>query len=97
MSTTELLEKTLEMALALPLHERLRLVEQVVASVGDEIAAQPTLAEPEKHWGKSLNALIDRLDLSEWEAMEIDDPMTWVKAVREQDETRYDGYWAGTK
>ena len=41
--------------------------------------------------------LVDALDLSDWEALEIDDPVEWVKALRRQDESRLDPYWDGSR
>jgi len=40
-----------------------------------------------------LNRLVDTLDLSDWEALEINDPVEWVKALRRHDELRLDPYW----
>jgi len=31
--------------------------------------------------------------LSNWEALEIDAPVEWVKTLRRQDESRLDAYW----
>ena len=94
MSNTTQLEEALALALKLPPGDRLRLVERVVASVEHDIAGgvpvTPTAAE---HWGQSLNRLLDALDTSDWQALEINDPVEWVKALRRQDESRLEAYW----
>jgi hypothetical protein len=38
----------------------------------------------EEHWGKNFVALLDQLDLSDWESEELDDPVEWVKKQRHQ-------------
>lgn len=96
---TRSLDDALALALQLSPGDRLRLVERVVASVEREIAEdQPSEQPPaEEHWGRSLNQLLDRLDLSAWESLDINDPVAWVKAQRERDESRYEDYWKGKK
>jgi hypothetical protein len=94
MGHTTQLEEALALALKLPPSERLRLVERVVASVEHEITrGMPSTQIPAEHWGQALNRLVDALDLSDWEALEINDPVEWVKALRRQDESRLDPYW----
>jgi hypothetical protein len=51
----------------------------------------------EKHWGQELLKLLDSLDMSDWTALGIEDPIEWVKAVRQQDLSRLDAYWNGTE
>jgi hypothetical protein len=51
----------------------------------------------EKHWGQQLLKLLDSLDMNGWDALEMDDPVEWVKAVRQQDLSRLDAYWNGTE
>ncbi len=99
MTDTMQLEAALALALRLAPEDRLRLVERVVASVERDIASSAPTDQPntEGDWGQSLNRLLDALDLSDWEALEIDDPVEWVKALRHQDESRLDAYWSGDK
>jgi hypothetical protein len=98
MSQPSQLDEALALALKLPAGARLRLVERVVASVEREIArGGPSTPTPAEHWGQALNRLLDALDLSDWEALEIDDPVEWVKALRRKDEARLDPYWDGSK
>ena len=43
----------------------------------------------QESWGAHTLALLDALDTSEWEALEIQDVVTWLKAQRRtQDERR---------
>ena len=94
MGHTTPLEEALALALKLPPGERLQLVERVVVSVEHEITrGMPSTQIPAEHWGQALNRLVDALDLSDWEALEINDPVEWVKALRRQDESRLDPYW----
>jgi hypothetical protein len=51
----------------------------------------------ERHWGQQLLKLLDSLDMNGWDALGIDDPVEWVKAVRQQDLSRLDSYWNGTE
>jgi hypothetical protein len=97
MSESTQLETALALALQLGPSERLRLVERVVASVERDIADGVSVTHtPAEHWGQALNRLLDALDLSDWEALEIDDPVEWVKALRRKDETRLHSYGAGS-
>lgn len=92
------LEEALALALKLAPKERLRLIERVASSVEAELEAPPPVEQqPEEHWGQSLVQLIHSLDLSDWEAMDIDDPTEWVKNLRKQEEDRLKPYWDGEK
>ena len=51
----------------------------------------------EKHWGQELLKLLDSLDMRDWTALGIEDPIEWVKAVRQQDLSRLDVYWNGSE
>ena len=51
----------------------------------------------EKHWGQELLKLLDSLNMSDWTALGTEDPIEWVKAVRQQDFSRLDAYWNGTE
>ena len=44
---------------------------KLVETLGDP----PEQISEEEHWGRKLNALLDTLDMSEWEAIEIGDPV----------------------
>jgi hypothetical protein len=51
----------------------------------------------ERHWGQQLLKLLDSLDMNGWDALGTDDPVEWVKAVRQQELSRLDAYWNGTE
>jgi hypothetical protein len=55
----------------------------------------PVMKIPAEHWGQALTRLLDTLDLNDWEALKIDDPIEWVKTLRREDESRLDHYWNG--
>jgi hypothetical protein len=94
MSHTKQLEEAVALALQLPPEERLRLVERVVVSVERDIAGiMPATQRPADHWGQALNRLLDALDLSNWEALQINDPVAWVKTLRQEDASRLNAYW----
>ena len=98
MSESTQLETALALALQLEPGDRLRLVERVVASVERDIAGGvPGTPTPAEHWGQALNRLLDALNLSDWDALEIDDPVEWLKALRRKDEERLAPYWDGSR
>jgi len=47
----------------------------------------------EGHWGKNFVALLDQLDTSEWEALDIDDPVEWLKQQRQKQAKRRKLNW----
>ncbi len=92
MNDTTRLDEALALALKLSPKERIQLIERVASSVEHDIEPAPPEEQPE-HWGKSLNALLDSLDMSDWEAMEMDDPVEWVKQQRAQQMRHRLGDW----
>ncbi len=93
MTDTPTLNEALEIVAKLSPEDRIQLVRQVLAGFEHTLIAR---SSAEKHWGKQLNELIDSLDTSDWEALDIDDPVAWVKALREEDNSRLQSYWDGT-
>jgi hypothetical protein len=81
--TASSFDQILELALRLPPKERLQLAEQVISSVEQEF--EPKQAEGE-HWGQKLLLLVEELDMSDWTDIEIDDPVEWVKHIRQEQE-----------
>ncbi len=78
-------EALLAAVLKLAPKERLWLVERIVSSVMHDLDA--TVPEPppvEEQREKSLNKLVNSLDTSEWEAMEVEDPFEWLKELRQK-------------
>lgn len=99
MDVTITLNEVLKLALKLSPKDRLQLIERVASSVEKEIEA-PATTEPvseEEHWGRNLVNLIKSLDMSEWETMEIDDVVEWVRELRRSEEDRLKAYWDGEK
>jgi hypothetical protein len=94
MNTTPALEEALALALKLGPKERLQLIERVASSVEHEIEAPPFAEEqPEEHWGKSLNRLMDEIGPIEMKYPEIEDPVEWVKHLRAEERRRRLGHW----
>ncbi|MBL8161811.1 MAG: hypothetical protein JNJ61_07475 [Anaerolineae bacterium] len=92
MNTTPLLEEAL--ALKLAPKERLQLIERVASSVEREIEAPPSGEEqPEEHWGKALNRLMDEIGPIEMKYPEIEGPVEWVKHLRAESRRRRLGDW----
>ena len=59
--------------------------------------ARPVTKTPTEHWGRALIRLLDTLNLSDWQALKIDDPVEWVKTLRRENESRLDPYWNGSR
>ena len=53
------------------------------------------LDEPQEkeNWGAKVVALLDQLDMSAWEALDIDDPVEWVKNQRREAERQRGITW----
>lgn len=80
MNETPSMEQALTLALQLPLCQRLRLVQKVVASLEQELTkAQPT----ETRRGKHLIQLIGGEDFCDWTDLDADDPIGWMQAARQ--------------
>ncbi len=96
MNESALLDEALALALKLSPKERIRLIERVASSVEREIDTphEDTADEP---WGQSLVKLIKSLDMSDWEAIEMETPAAWLKDLRREDEARLKPYWDGEK
>ncbi len=81
------LEEAISLALSLSPVERLKLVERIVSSVENDISAgeQSNLDSGSGPWGAEVMALLGKLDLSEWEQMDIPDVGEWVHQLRRQE------------
>jgi formate dehydrogenase maturation protein FdhE len=95
MSVSHPYDEVLTWALQLPPHEKLQLIEQVAHSIKPNITPQAVPAD--HHWGKSLNQLLDTLDTSDWEAMDMEDVVEWVRNLREREADKFRAYWDGEK
>lgn len=79
----------LEQAKTLSPQERKELVKLLVDALDDP--QQPETTEPEEHWGKSLNQLMDEIGPIEMKYPEIEDPVEWVKHLRSEERERREG------
>ena len=82
--------EVLKQANALTPSERKELVIRLVETLD---VAQPQESEQPAHWGEALVKLVRSMDMSDWESLEIDDPVEWVKQLRREDEDRLKSYW----
>lgn len=84
------MEEALALALRLPLSERLQLIERVAASVSYDIAHPhpDDDADSEQHWGRNLVQMVREMDFSDWDDIDSDDPVEWVRRVRQDQATR---------
>ena len=70
----------------------------MASSVEHEIDLETADEQPPvEHWGKALNRLIDSLDMSGWEALEIDDAVEWVRKQRDDERKQRLGDWGKTE
>ncbi|MBN1679015.1 MAG: hypothetical protein JW966_01900 [Anaerolineae bacterium] len=53
--------------------------------------------EPAEHWGQALNRLLDSLDMSDWEGLDVDDPVEWVKHQRTAEQQHRLGDWGSAE
>jgi hypothetical protein len=69
------MEHVLALALQLPVTERLRLAQQLIASVGDDMAAEffADGSQSEEQMGSHLLHLLDDLNFSDWADNDADD------------------------
>jgi len=97
----EWLEEALALALRLSPADRLKLVERVVSSVEREMLVGEVSTgggrsnRASSTWGAEVVALLDRLDLTDWERMDIPDVGEWVRQLRRQESERHEQYWKG--
>jgi len=82
MNTPEL-DLVLERALDLTVPDRLRLIETVAASIHDQIRTSAMLTADEgESWGQHVIDLVNQLDMSAWENLNIEDSSEWVTNLR---------------
>jgi hypothetical protein len=103
-NTTTHYEDVLPLVLDLPPLDKFKLVQQIMSTLSNEYAQRnivqrnivpaqlPSQADHvtrQESWGVRTLAMLDALDTSEWEALEMPDVVTWLKAQRHiQDERR---------
>lgn len=71
--------------------ERKRLAILLLESL--DVSQEPQVNEPEEHWGKSLNRLLDEIGPIELVDSHIEDPVEWVKVQREKERKKRLGDW----
>ncbi len=81
----------LEQAKALNANERKELAKLLIDTLDG--AEKPKPAEPEKHWGKNLLRLLDELGPIELDHAEIEDPVEWLKKIRQEQWEHRLGDW----
>jgi hypothetical protein len=83
MDNTAPLDEALTLALKLSPKERIQLIERVAVSIERDMEVPPSTEEqPQEHWGKALNQLMDEIGPIEMKYPEIEDPVEWVKHLR---------------
>lgn len=87
MTITEILEQ----AQALSPEERKQLAKLLIDSL--EVSDKPETGEPEKHWGKNLLRLLDELGPIDLVHPEIEDPVAWVKQIRQEQRQKRTDDW----
>jgi hypothetical protein len=78
------LEQVVALALQLSAAEQAQLLERVAANLAHRIN-EPSQSEPPdqgKTWGQHMLDILDQLDTSAWEAMDMPDSVEWVKEQR---------------
>jgi len=81
----------MEQAKTLSVQERKELVKRLVDTL--DLPPEQKPDEPEEHWGKSLNRLLDAIGPIEMLYPEIEDPVEWVKHLRAEQRRRRLGDW----
>lgn len=47
------------------------------------------------NWGAKVVALLDQLDLTDWEQMDISDVGEWIHQLRHKESEYHERYWNG--
>ena len=87
MTITDILDQAKELS---P-QERKELAKLLIDTL--DVPPEPKSNEPEEHWGKSLNRLLDELGPIEMLYPEINDPVDWVKHMRSEQRRHRLGNW----
>jgi len=89
------LEQVVALALQLSTAEQARLLERVAANLAQHIDEPRPTQPPDqtKTWGQRMLDILDQLDTSAWEAMDMPDSVEWVKELRRQAWERRRAQW----
>lgn len=79
----------LDQAKALSPQERKELAKLLIDTL--DVPSEPI--SPEKHWGKNLLRLLDELGPIDLIHPEIEDPVEWVKQIRQEQHHKRLGDW----
>ena len=81
----------IEQAKTLSVQERKELAKLLIDTL--DLPPEQQSDEPEEHWGKSLNQLLDAIGPIEMLYPEIEDPVEWVEHLRAEQRRRRLGDW----
>ncbi len=90
MSDNALLDQAVALVLKLSPEERTQLIERVTSSLEHKTESP---RPHDEHWGKQLNGLLDELGPIELSHPEIDDPVEWVKKIRQDQDALHELDW----
>ena len=85
------IDTILEQARLLSPQERKELAKRLIDLL--DVPQNAKAPEPTKHWGKSLNQLLDEIGPIEMKYPEVEDPVEWVKRLRADERRRRLGNW----
>ena len=85
------IDTILEQARLLSPQERKELAKRLIDLL--DVPPSAKAPEPSKHWGKSLNQLLDEIGPIEMKYPEVEDPVEWVKRLRADERRRRLGNW----
>ncbi|MCU0476610.1 MAG: hypothetical protein MUC99_10970 [Anaerolineae bacterium] len=83
------LSEALTLALRLSPKERLYLISRVASSV-EQVLEETTHTEP---WGQRAERLIEQLDTSAWQDLDIPDVTTWLHQLRDEERKQRGRDW----
>jgi hypothetical protein len=98
--TSPTVQRLIDEALELNSVEQAELIGQVATALAHRAASEEihaTDTAPYEHWGQSVYALIQSLDLSDWDDPQYDDSVAWLKRLREQEDKARNLDWGDTE
>lgn len=98
--TSPTVQRLIDEALKLNSVEQAELIGQVATALAHRAASEEihtTAPGPDEHWGQSVYALIQSLDLSDWDDPQYDDSVAWLKRLREQEDKARNLDWGDTE
>ncbi len=90
------ISEILEQAKALSPQERKELAKRLIDLLDEPaVPAGLPLAAPAEHWGENLLRLLEAIGTIEMLHPEIEDPVEWVKRIRQEQQQKRLGDWGG--